>query len=124
MSTMQITASPAFAPRVPATRLRLTARGRRVIAAVAAFPAVVALALAILSSGGALASVEHGAPSGTFTEVTVMPGDTLWSIAESIAPAADPRDVVDEIVRVNALSSGALQAGQTLALPPQYSAGR
>jgi len=53
-----------------------------------------------------------------------MPGDTLWSIAESIAPAADPRDVVDEIVRVNALSSGALQAGQTLALPQQYSAGR
>jgi hypothetical protein len=41
-----------------------------------------------------------------------MPGDTLWSIAEAADPASDPRDVVDEIVRLNALLSGALAAGR------------
>ncbi|WP_282837111.1 LysM peptidoglycan-binding domain-containing protein [Microbacterium flavum] len=116
MSTLDITA-PAFAPRVPATRLRLTARGRRVLAALAALPAVLALAIAIVSGGGALASGEGGAPAGAFTQVTVVPGDTLWSIAQDAAPSADPRDVVDEIIRLNALSSGALVAGQTISLP-------
>ena len=124
MTTIDITAAATFAPRVTSTRLRLTARGRRVLAFLAAIPAVVVLSLAILSGGGALASSETGAPAGTFTEVTVMPGDTLWSIAESAAPGADPRDVVDEIIRLNALSSASLVAGQNLALPLEYSAGR
>ncbi|MFM9786023.1 LysM peptidoglycan-binding domain-containing protein, partial [Streptomyces scabiei] len=64
-----------------------------------------------------------GAPAGTFSHVTVMPGDTLWSIAGEIAPDADPRDVVDEIIRLNALPSGAVAAGERLALPLQYSSG-
>ena len=33
-------------------------------------------------------------------------------------------DVVDAIVRLNALPSGALAVGQTLALPAEYSAGQ
>lgn len=123
MTTIDITAAASFAPRVTSTRLRLTARGRRVLAFLAAVPAIVVLSLAILSGGGALASSETGAPAGTFTEVTVMPGDTLWSIAESVAPDADPRDVVDEIIRLNALSSASLVAGQSLALPLEYLAG-
>lgn len=121
MTTIDISGAPGFAARVPATRLRLTARGRRVIAVLASIPAVIALSIAILSSGGALASGEHGAPAGTFSHVTVMPGDTLWSIAGEIAPEADPRDVVDEIIRLNALPSGAVAAGERLALPLQYS---
>ncbi|GEB95012.1 MULTISPECIES: LysM peptidoglycan-binding domain-containing protein [Microbacterium] len=108
----------------PATRLRLTVRGRRVLAFLASIPAVIALSVAIVSGGGALASGEGSAPAGTFAEVTVMPGDTLWSIAEEAAPGADPRDVVDAIVRLNALPSGALAVGQTLALPAEYSAGQ
>lgn len=124
MTTIDITRTPVFAPRVPATRLRLTVRGRRVLAALASIPAVVALSIAILSGGGALASDASSAPSGTFEHVTVMPGDTLWSIAEAVAPEADPRDVVDEFIRLNALPSGMLDAGQTLAIPLEYSAGR
>jgi hypothetical protein len=30
--------------------------------------------------------------------VTVQPGDTLWSIAHRLAPSADTRQVVDELV--------------------------
>ena len=108
----------------PATRLRLTVRGRRVLAFLASIPAVIALSVAIVSGGGALASGEGSAPAGTFAEVTVMPGDTLWSIAEEVAPAADTRDVVDDIARLNALSSGELAAGQSLAIPTEYAEAR
>lgn len=121
MTTIDITGIPVFAARAQTTRLRLTVRGRRVLAVLASVPAVLALSIAILSGGGALASGEGSAPAGTFEQVTVMPGDTLWSIAEGIAPGADPRDVIDAIVRLNALSSGSLVAGQSLALPLEYS---
>lgn len=124
MTTIDITATPVFVRRVPATRLRLTVRGRRVLAGIAALPAVVALAFAIVSGGGALASGEGSAPAGTFEQVTVMPGDTLWSIAESVAPSADPRDVIDAIMRLNALPSGELAAGEKLSLPLEYTSGR
>lgn len=108
----------------PSTRLRLTTRGRRVLAALASVPAVVALSIAIVSGGGALASGEQSAPAGTFETVTVMPGDTLWSVAERVAPTADPRDVVDAIMRLNALSSARLDAGQQVAIPLEYATGK
>lgn len=109
---------------VPSTRLRLTTRGRRVLAVLASIPAVVALSIAIVSGGGALASGEQSAPTGTFETVTVMPGDTLWSVAERVAPAADPRDVVDAIMRLNALSTARLDAGQQVAIPLEYATGQ
>lgn len=118
-------ATPAFrSAAASGTRLRLTTRGRRVITFLASVPAVVALSIAILSGGGALASGEGSAPAGTFETVTVLPGETLWSIAQSIAPEADPRDVVDAIMRLNALPSGRLDAGQKISLPLEYNAGK
>ncbi|RLK53018.1 LysM peptidoglycan-binding domain-containing protein [Microbacterium telephonicum] len=125
MTTIDI-AAPALhvRPAVPTTRLRLTVRGRRVIAVLASLPAVIALALAILSGGSAIASHDAGAPAGTFATVTVVPGDTLWSIAGDIAPDADPRDVVDQIVTLNALPTGDVIPGQSLSIPVEYSAGR
>ncbi|MEV8241048.1 LysM peptidoglycan-binding domain-containing protein [Microbacterium testaceum] len=104
----------------PTTRLRLTARGRRVVAFLAALPVVVALAIAVVGGGSALASSESGAPSGSFAEITVMSGETLWSIAEDVAPQADPRDVVAQISRLNALDGGAVSAGQRIAIPTEY----
>lgn len=124
MTTIDIAGTPVFAPRVAQTRLRLTVRGRRVLAGLAAVPAIVALSIAILSGGGALASGEGNAPAGTYEQLTVLPGDTLWSIAEAIAPDADPRDVVGELMRLNALPSGELVAGQSIAVPLEYSAQR
>ncbi|WP_345752840.1 LysM peptidoglycan-binding domain-containing protein [Microbacterium rhizophilus] len=128
MSTVSITAYEVPArTRVSgartATRLRLTRRGRRVLAAIAAAPVAAGLALAIVSGGGALASRDAGAPAGTFDSVTVMPGESLWSIAEEVAPAADPRDVVDAIIALNQLPSSAVAAGERLAIPAEYSAG-
>lgn len=124
MSTIDFAAFSAMPVSAPSTRLRLTVRGRRALAFLAALPAVVALSIAVVSGGGALASGESSAPAGTFEQVTVAPGDTLWSIAEAVAPTADPRDVVDGIVRLNVLSSGQIEAGQSLSIPVEYTSGR
>ncbi|KZE40631.1 LysM peptidoglycan-binding domain-containing protein [Microbacterium sp. T32] len=113
-----------IAVTTPTTRLRLTARGRRVFAFLAALPVVVALAIAVVGGGAALASNESGAPAGAFTEITVMSGETLWSIAEDVAPGSDPRDVVAEITRLNALENGSVTAGQRIAIPAEYTPGR
>ncbi|WP_109211841.1 MULTISPECIES: LysM peptidoglycan-binding domain-containing protein [Microbacterium] len=115
--------SPARATRAVArraTRLRLTVRGRRVLAVLAALPAIIALSAAVLGGGAALASRDAGSAAGSFSTVTVAPGDTLWSIAEEVAPGHDPRDVVDGIVRLNGLDSVLVQSGQNLAIPAAY----
>ncbi len=111
-------------PTPSATRLRITSRGRRVLAGVAALPAVAAVTVAVLSGGGALASVAESAPAGSFATVTVAAGESLWGIAEEVAPQADPRDVIDAIVRFNALETSAVAAGQRLSIPAEYATGR
>jgi len=113
-----MTAISFSAPR--ATRLRLTTRGRRILAGLAALPAVIALSIAVVSGGSALASRDANAPSGSFTTLTVTAGESLWSIAEQVAPGADPRDVVDAIVRLNALEGVTVSAGQRLSIPAEY----
>ncbi|GGH46265.1 LysM peptidoglycan-binding domain-containing protein [Microbacterium album] len=103
------------------TRLRLTRRGRRVLAGLVSVPVATALAFAIISGGTALASRDDGVPTGSFETVTVMAGESLWSIAEEMAPTEDPRDVVDAIIRLNQLPSASVAAGQRIAIPLQYS---
>lgn len=112
-------ASAGVSSRAGRTKLRLTVRGRRVLAAVAAAPLIAGIAFSVLAGGSALASGEQAAPV-SFESVTVMPGDTLWSIASEIAPGVDPRDVIDDIMRLNSLGTGAIQAGAVIAIPTQY----
>jgi hypothetical protein len=86
---------------------------------------LVALAVAFgaftLLSGPADSTAERHEGAGVAAaQVVVEPGQTLWDIATAIAPDEDPRVVIDEIVKINALeSSGAIQAGQPLYVP-QY----
>ena len=108
-----------IATPVTTTRLRLTVRGRRVLLALAAVPVAAGLALSVLAGGTALASGEQAAPV-SFESVTVLPGDTLWSIAAEIAPDVDPRVVIDDIQRLNNLSSGMIQVGSEIAVPVVY----
>ncbi|MDR2323202.1 MAG: LysM peptidoglycan-binding domain-containing protein [Microbacterium sp.] len=110
-----------FAGPVPATRLRITARGRRVLAALVALPVAAVIAFAALSGGSALASGEQ-TTGNTFTTITVQPGDTLWSIAGEVAPNADPRDVVAKISQLNLVDGGVIEVGQHLAIPAEYGA--
>ncbi len=115
-----ITITPAFVPSRPVTRLRMTVRGRRVLLAAASVPLIAGIAVAALSGGAALASGDAGATTESFETVTVLPGDTLWGIAEEIAPQADPRSVIDELESLNGLRGGVLAVGTTLSIPVQY----
>lgn len=118
-----IHAGTAPASTVPAnndqvrTRLRLTARGRRVLIALIAVPIIIGAFFAIMNGGGAGASDSRVADTSTY--VTVHAGESLWQIAERIAPQADPRDVVDALTSYNHID-GAVQAGERIAIPSQY----
>jgi hypothetical protein len=99
------------------TRLRLTRRGRVVLTALAALPLVVGILVGSLASGGALAGIDDGSTPVAFETVVVGAGDSLWGIAEQIAPSEDPREVILEIMRLNGLADAVVQPGQRLALP-------
>ncbi|MGW9181769.1 LysM peptidoglycan-binding domain-containing protein [Agromyces sp. NPDC055661] len=104
------------APRT-ATRLRLTRRGRIVFTALASLPLVVWALVTVLGSGGAAAQGGSSAPASSFEYVTIGQGDSLWAIAESLAPDGDPRVLIDEIIRLNGLDDAVVEPGQRLALP-------
>jgi len=52
--------------------------------------------------------------------VVVQPGDTLWTLAETVDTSGDPRGVVADIKAANQLSSSAIQPGQVLSIPPAH----
>ncbi|MGV8881931.1 MAG: LysM peptidoglycan-binding domain-containing protein [Rhodoglobus sp.] len=109
------TAFTAERPRSVAPRLRLTKRGRGVLMTVAATPLVIAAFLFALNGTPATASLE-GSSAG-FTYLTVESGQSLWQLAEDLAPTADPRDTIAEIMTLNQLESADVFAGQEIALP-------
>ena len=112
------TARPASG--VARTGLRLTRRGRIVVAALVIIGATMAaLLITLLASGGAQAT-NHGAARGGYQgmhQVVVQPGQTLWSIAAAAEPSADPRTVIQEIMTANALAGPGISAGQQLWVP-------
>ena len=123
--TMSSFESPVFsaggrAAEEPAARirLRLTRRGRVVLTALATIPLVLFALVFALNGGGALASGDS--VSVTFQHVTVESGDSLWTIAERLAPRADPRDVIADLVRLNGLETAVVSPGQQLAVPARY----
>lgn len=119
MSTAVITQGYGFDTARPASpRLRLTQRGRAVLTFLAATPLVIAALLFALNGGTATASLEGS--SAAFEYVTIEQGQTLWQVAETIAPAADPRDVISELMSLNQLTSADVAAGQELAIPAKY----
>lgn len=99
----------------PRTRLRLTRRGRVVLTSLAVIPAVLAAVLL----GTLVPSVAGNADavSQQVDYATLYAGQTLWSIAETIAPSEDPREVVDKILRMNGFTTVDIPVGTRLAVP-------
>ena len=97
--------------------LRLTRRGRIVVAVTAALLVTI---ISLLAAGVAQAT-NHGpsprAARQNLVQVVVRPGQTLWSVAESADPDQDTRVVVRQIVDLNSLSGPTVQAGQELWVP-------
>jgi len=100
-----------------AVPLRLTRRGR-VVVAVAAALLLAVLSLVIAASAQA---TSHPLPSRIaqqhLTQVTVRPGQSLWSVAENADPGADTRAVIQQIVELNGLTGDVVFAGQRLWVP-------
>jgi hypothetical protein len=103
--------------------LRLTRRGRAVLTFLIAVPLAIAAAITGIGAIGAAAGTQSSAGGTSFQYVTVESGESLWQVARTVAPKADPRDVIAGIVSLNNLSSGEVEPGERLAIPTQYSTG-
>jgi hypothetical protein len=103
----------------PAPRLRITRRGRAVLTTVLIAP-LLAMGLAF-AIGGTAATATGDLSIADFEYVTVEPGQSLWQVAESVAPGADPRDVISDVMRLNGLESSVVHPGERLAIPSAYS---
>jgi nucleoid-associated protein YgaU len=77
---------------------------------------VAAASIAVAWAGPLAGGSERLEPVAARSYV-VRGGDTLWAIAERVAPGSDPRGVVDAIAEANAVDAGALVPGQTLVIP-------
>ena len=101
--------------------VRLTRRGRRVVAGLVIGVIIVAVTVLWMSVAGSVQASSHGSAAGSpyrgMTQVVVRPGQTLWSIATAAEPSGNLWSVVQQIINVNALSSANVQAGQLLWVP-------
>ena len=88
------------------SRVRLTPRGRILTRlAVIASLSILLLSGFAAMTGASAGSTETAIPT-PYVKVSVKPGDTLWSIAESIAPSGDRRSLVADIVEINRFCDG------------------
>ncbi|MEU4198325.1 LysM peptidoglycan-binding domain-containing protein [Kribbella sp. NPDC026611] len=103
------------AAEVEAPALRLTRRGRMLLAVVSVLVFGSAVAVLGLRVAGVL---QPGPDFSQTVPVQVAPGQTLWSIAQQTNPNQDPATVVEKIADLNKLSSPAdITPGQTLQIP-------
>lgn len=81
---------------------------------VAAVVMTLALGGPIARALGAGTDLMRPATSRTYV---VRAGDTLWSIARSIAPERDPREVIHRLEALDPALDGELRPGQVLSIP-------
>ncbi|WP_246155401.1 LysM peptidoglycan-binding domain-containing protein [Saccharopolyspora hirsuta] len=55
--------------------------------------------------------------TGGTTLIEVRAGDTLWGIADRVAPDSDPRAVVARIAELNGLDAATVETGRLLVVP-------
>lgn len=94
--------------------LRLTRRGRLLAASAILLIAVLVL-IGVASRVGPLTDASP-VPASAPAQVVVAPGETLWSIAERVAPRSDPRTVITQLREINNLPATDVHPGQTLLL--------
>jgi hypothetical protein len=114
--TADFAAGVAPDPRPPISSMatpRLTRRGVVVLWLGGALIGFVMLLIAHVSLASSTVSGDEVPQSGVRT---VHSGETLWSIAQEIAPERDPRIVVARLRDLNHLSGVSLRPGQSLAV--------
>ncbi len=107
-------AANSTAVRRPERGARLTRRGRTV---------ALALLLALVFGAGlafgthAVGADSRSAVPAAQHSLVVRPGQTLWGIARTVEPGADPRSTVERLIELNALPGADIEAGRTLVIP-------
>ncbi|TAK69420.1 MAG: LysM peptidoglycan-binding domain-containing protein [Actinomycetota bacterium] len=92
---------------------RLTRRGRLVLLVL-----LVLLMFAAVSFGRSASSEASSEAARPATrELIVQPGQSLWQIAQHVAPGVDPREMVLRIRDLNDLDSSLVVPGQPLVVP-------
>ena len=106
---MTVISSPVLLPA--SHRVRLTRRGRRLVTLMLVAP----LATGIVVAGGLRVQADvRTTPMGT---IVVQPGQSLWQVAEIVAPDQDPRATIRQIEQLNDMNSASVQAGTLLIVP-------
>ena len=99
-----------FHPMSPKRRARLV----RTLFVISASALVLA---GMVFNQSAVATDETVIGSNAFNYVSVMPGDTLWELAETYSDGKSKQDWIAEVILLNNLSSATLATGDKLALP-------
>jgi hypothetical protein len=99
--------------RVQKQPIRLTRRGRRVIALLAIIP--IALTFLLIGMRGAVAT--DGTVQSETQSVVVKPGQSLWDVAVAVSPNTDPRETIWVIQQLNSMKTSEVLAGQALIVP-------
>ncbi|MGH3914728.1 MAG: LysM peptidoglycan-binding domain-containing protein [Pseudonocardiaceae bacterium] len=89
-----------------------TRRGRRTHLVTAAV-----VTLAVIGGLGWLGQAAGARTPAETAVVRVGAGETVWDVAQRVAPASDPRAVVERIRQLNGLVGSAVQPGQQLRVP-------
>jgi len=101
------------AMQVYRTPVVLTVRGRIVVGLILTL--VVLFVWVLFGSGTADAAAEAAGPATSV--VVVQPGENVWTIAQSVSPGSDPRDLVRTIREINGLGADHIFPGQSLIVP-------
>jgi LysM repeat protein len=91
---------------------RLTRRGRLAVTL-----ALVAVSTGVLGLVQPQAFALGRGDGPATTRITVRPGETLWAIADRVAPDADPRSTIARLQSMNHLESSTVPAGSVLLVP-------
>ena len=107
-------------PRVPRVSRATYLRRRLAVVGLALGLVVVTAEAGVALGGSPLAAPERHPTAATLASstvrpVVVRPGDSLWTIAERLAPGEDPRPVVDEVQ--TARRGAPLVPGETILWP-------
>ena len=97
---LALVGEPRAAVRCSPRTARATYLRRRLVAVVVVLGILVGVGKVGATLGGSpLVTSERPPASQSVDPYVVQPGDSLWSIAEALAPGADPRPIVDELAR-------------------------
>lgn len=63
------------------------------------------------------AILSHNTNSAQMSQVEIVEGDTLWTLAESFSGTTPHHEWIEEIMKENNLSTSKIIAGQSLKIP-------